>query len=119
MDVAELLQSFDVPVTFTKTPSPIAAALRPAWRLALVALILAKCCKSNRSSLRRIHVLSWAVRTKNNRDAFQRMIAGESLPEDSLVRFEPSLNRAIDFARAEGLLHRDKAGKLQLTDEGA
>ena len=36
-----------------------------------------------------------------------------------IIRFEPGLNRAIDFARGDGLLRIEKGKCVKLTDRGS
>lgn len=48
----------------------------------------------------------------------QRLVRAESNPDSILVRFEPYLNRAVDYAIGEGLLKRDKGKRIELTAIG-
>jgi hypothetical protein len=81
-------------------------------------LIINKCCRSGRTSLTRLHVLSWGVRTKDSREAVISAIEGTLAPDALVVRFEPSLNRAVDFAIGEGLIRRAGGNKIELTPKG-
>lgn len=107
----------DIHFGFSRRPSPLAADLRAEWRLAVIALILKKCW-GERATLRQLHVLNWAVRTARSRDAFIKMLNRDRRLDDPLVRFEPSLNRAIGLALAENLLLRDANGTVRLTEKG-
>lgn len=53
-------------------------------------------------------MLNWAVRDDSSREVFLRMEKGDRQLEDVPVRFDPSFNRAVDFAAAEGLVSLDK-----------
>ena len=77
-----------------------------------------KCCRSGRTSLTRLHVLSWGIRTKESRDAILSLIDGTLSPDSLVVRFEPSLNRAVDFAIGEELIRRSGGTKIELTPKG-
>lgn len=110
------LQELDVPFDFNERPVPLGADMRPVWRIGVLALILRKCW-GNRASIRQLHVLNWAVRTPEAREAFLQVINGELPPDKATVRFEPSLQRAVAFAAAEKLCLR-VGDRIQLTAKG-
>ena len=66
----------------------------------------------------RLHVLSWGIRTKENRLSLQAAARETLAPDALIVRVEPYLNRAIDFALGEELVRRVKGGKIELTSSG-
>ncbi len=107
----------DVHFQFSRRPSPLPADLRAEWRLAAIALILKK-CRGERATLKQLHVLNWAMRTAKSRDAFIKMLSHDRRLDDPVVRFEPSLNRAIALALAENLLLREPNGTIRLTEKG-
>jgi len=113
-----LIPELDVPVIFRQRPISVPGDLRPAWRISVIVLMLRKCCLQGRSSLRRLHVLSWAVRDAQVANALVRAIGGETPPDTVLVRIEPALNRAVDFAIGEGLLRRQSSDRVELTADG-
>jgi hypothetical protein len=108
----------DIHFKFVPRPSPLAPDLRAEWRFAAMVLILKKCW-GNRATLRQLHVLKWAVRTARSRDAFLKMLGRARNLDDPVVRFEPSLNRAISFALAEQLVSRESNGTIRLTAKGS
>lgn len=111
------LTTINVPFTFSRRPQSIPPDLRPKWRVAMLLLVLYH-SKSNQASLMKLHVLNWAIRTPESRRRFLSYIKGRGSPEDVIIRFEPGLNLAIDFARGEGLIKIEKADKIKLTDYG-
>lgn len=112
------IPELNVPVLFRTRPLAIPGELRPAWRISVVVLLLRKCCRQGRSSLRRLHVLSWATKNSEVQETLIRAIQGEVAPDTILVRIEPALNRAVDFAEGEGLLRKLSAGRVELTGDG-
>lgn len=112
------IPEFTVPFTFQRRPTSIPADLRPSWRIGVVLLLMRKCCRGNKSSFGRLHVLGWGVRSRATRLALTKAANG-NMPLDALiVRVEPSLNRAVDFAIGEGLIKRLPHNRLQLTPIG-
>lgn len=113
-----LIPELNVPVIFRQRPISVPGDLRPAWRICVIVLLLQKCCRQCRSSTRRLHVLSWAVRDAEVGRALIRAIDGEVPPDTVLVRIEPALNRAVDFAIGEGLIRRQSSDRVELTADG-
>lgn len=114
LDIAELKADF----VFQRRPVAIPGDLRVGWRIGLLVLLITGCCKSGRTSLTRLHVLSWGVRTKEGREVLIAAVTKELPPDALLVRFEPFLNRAIDFALGEGLINRTDGGRIEISDKG-
>ena len=113
-----LIPELNVPIIFRQRPISVPGDLRPAWRISLIVLLLRKCCRRGRSSLRRLHVFSWAIRDREVSIALVRAVNGEVPPDTVLVRIEPALNRAVDFAIGEGLVRRQSSDRVELTPEG-
>ena len=113
-DIDKLL---DVPFRFSRRPPPIPGDLRPDWRVATLVLVLEKCHRRS-ATMRQLHVLSWAIRSPENRIAFLKAHNDEPDVEYPIVRIEPALTLAIDFAVGEGLVMRSK-DKIVLIDRGS
>lgn len=94
--------------TFRLRPKTVPGDLRPEWRICVILLMLLRCGRGGKMSLKKAHILNWGVLTLDSRKTLIRMVDGQRELSDVPVRFDPALNRAIDFARAEGLLHIDK-----------
>jgi hypothetical protein len=105
------------PFDFGERAVPTPAEYRPKWRTALVVLIVGA-CYGKRASWHQLHILSWASRSVRNQEAFKRLRAGEARLEDAIVRYDPSLDRAIDLALFSGLLERRSGEALGLTGRG-
>lgn len=93
----------DARVTFRVRPIPVPCTLRPVFRIAVLSLLMSH-CHGDQATLLQLHVLNWAIRNTENRRRFLAYLAGEIRPDDVVVRFDPTLSRAVDFALAEGLL---------------
>lgn len=114
LSVADLLPDA---YTFKRRPVAIPAHLRPLWRLGTLCLTLHH-CHFKAATLAQLHVLNWAVRDETNRAAFLAAYRGH-LPAGPIVRIEPSLTRAINFALGERLLARKSStGHLMLAPRG-
>jgi hypothetical protein len=114
IDIPELR----TPFLFHRKPVAIPADLRPAWRIGLIVLLLKNCCRGGRTSLSRLQVLSWGFRSAEGRTQLQAAVDDKLSPDALVVRFEPFLVQAIDFAVGEALLNRVGGNKLELTEAG-
>jgi hypothetical protein len=63
-------------------------------------------------------VLNWAVRTEENQQALLALVGGMLRPDSLVVRFDPALNRAVDFAIGEGLVRRIDGSRIELRAPG-
>jgi hypothetical protein len=98
-----MLDPLDVVFDFTRRPIPVPAILRPEWRISSLLLALSQCW-GNRATRRQLHVLNWAIRTPEARTTFLRVIAGDMRPDEAIVRFDPVVERALQFAVGEVLV---------------
>ena len=92
-----------VPFRFVRRPGPVPASLRPEWRIAAVLLTL-RYCWANKATRRQLHVMNWALRTPDARQIFRRVLDGTMRPDEAIVRFDPAVERALQFAKGEALI---------------
>lgn len=112
------IPELDAEFIFRRRPVAVPGDLRPTWRIGLLVLLLSQCCRQQRSSLTRLHVLNWAVRSETNHEDLTALIEGRLPPDALIVRFDPAFNRAIDFAIGEGLVKRVDGSRIELTATG-
>ena len=112
------IPEIDVPFVFREQPTAIKGDLRPLWRMCLVVLLIRKCCRGNRTSYARLHVLNWAMLNKEDRKRLLALINDTSEPTDILVRIEPFLNTAVNYAVGEGLIKQENGNRLLLATKG-
>jgi hypothetical protein len=68
-----------LPFRFTRKPMPIAAELRPDWKMAALLLILQLSSHGGKSSLKRLHILNWAIRSPEFREEFEKVRANPAV----------------------------------------
>ncbi len=113
-----LIPELNIRFIFKERPEAIPGDLRPLWRIGLVLLMLHTASRGGTSSFGRLHVLNWALRSEEGRDALLRILDGQLFPGTVVVRIEPSLNRAVDYAHGEGLVRRVEGNRIELTARG-
>lgn len=115
----DLLESnLSVPIVFRRRPIDIPGEMRPAWRIAFIVLMLHQCCRGGQSSIRRLHVFNWCSKTVEGSNLLRRAVSERLPPGSILVRIEPSLARAVDFAIGAGVLQREGKDRIKLSNEG-
>jgi hypothetical protein len=103
---------------FTRRPMAIAAELRPDWKIGALLLILHISSRGGKSSLRRMHILNWALRSAKNRAEFEEVRERQQRLFSFQFRFEPALGRAINLAVGEKFIDWVDGDRLQITAKG-
>lgn len=108
----------DFGYTFDAVGTPIEPEVRPIWRIALVTVILSILGRGGKANPRKLLVLSSIVSSERKRELLRPVLDGKTSPLDLNIRFDPSLDRAIDFGIAEKLFALDSANNVELTEAG-
>lgn len=120
--IEQLLSGIQRDFVFRARPVALPPELRPEWRISLLLLTLRITGRSSKSSLKKLHVLNWVARHEVDRVQFLRVLSGDAAAETLMIRFDPALNRALEFAIAEKLItfERPTSGGLNvvLTSQG-
>ncbi|MDD5242299.1 MAG: hypothetical protein PHG47_11360 [Sulfuricella sp.] len=104
-------------ISFTKRPISIPAEYRPLYKIAQICLILKHTCVGNKSSLLKLHLLSWTFKSIENRNTLLQFIKSNYETDLSVWGIEPTLNRALHIAVAEKYCSYSK-GKYILEEKG-
>lgn len=111
--------AIDAPVVFTQRPRPLLAEHRVSYRLATVVLVLSR-FRSATASLRSLHLISWAIRTRRSRSMLLAWWGGRRFADTITERLDPALAVTLNLAISHGLVRLLPAGqRLQLTEAGA
>lgn len=103
---------------FRRRPMAIAAELRPDWKIGAFLLILHLSSRGGKSSLRRLHILNWALRSAKNRAEFEQVREHHQPLFNFQFRFEPALGRAINLGVGEKYVEWVGGDRLQITPKG-
>ncbi|WP_295093560.1 hypothetical protein [uncultured Flavobacterium sp.] len=102
---------------FSKRPISIPADYRPMYKIAQIVMILSITCTGSKSSLLKLHLLSWALKNDKNKDEVLELIKNNYVEEMTVWGIEPALNRALLFCVAEDIC-KIEGGKYLLTEKG-
>ena len=81
-------------ITFSKKPISIPPEYRPSYTIGLIVLILKICCQSSKSSLLKLHLINWALKSDENRNSLKKFVLSNYTESSKTWGIEPSLNRA-------------------------
>lgn len=105
-------------LTFKRKPIPIPIDYRPTYKIIIIILVLKICCNSETSSLLKLHLFSWALKSKKNMSQLKKYVESNYENEFEVWNIEPALNRALQYAVADKLCELTSTSKYKLTDKG-
>ena len=103
-------------IVFDAKPDAVPYNYRISYKVTQLCLIMRICGRGDVCSLIKLHMISYALISKENMKKLVNFAEGTG--EEPLVRFDPSVNRAITYAMAYKLIERQQNGKYKLTDCG-
>lgn len=104
-------------ITFSKKPISIPPEYRPSYTIGLIVLILKICCQSSKSSLLKLHLINWALKSDENKNSLKKFVLSNYTESSKTWGIEPSLNRALNYSIHEGVCSIAD-GKYQLEEKG-
>jgi len=111
------MELFAEKITFSKKPISIPPEYRPSYTIGLIVLILKICCQNSKSSLLKLHLIYWALKSDINRKSLKEFVVSNYTENSKTWGIEPSLNRALNYSVNEGICSF-KDGKYKLEDRG-
>jgi hypothetical protein len=103
--------------TFTNRPDPVPGDLRMTWGIAVLILMLFY-SRGKKSNFQKLQFLAHSVRLPEGREEVLGLLSGKYRPNEVSVRVEPSLNRAVAFAHALGLVSINRGVSVSLSEKG-
>ena len=103
-------------IEFIAKPSAVPYNYRISYKVSQLCLILHLCCRKKGCSLLKLHIISTALFTEAERESLLKNIKVNM--HQILVRFDPSVNRALKYAISGKLIFQQKNELFKLTQEG-
>ncbi|EAC5201543.1 hypothetical protein JI92_08835 [Listeria monocytogenes] len=91
---------------------------RISYKVSLIILIIGKCCGRKGCSAIKLQMISSSATTSKKRRELLDSVQLSFFAESTLVRFDPAISRAINFALADKLIYRQGNGLFRLTTIG-
>ncbi|MHB1652679.1 MAG: hypothetical protein ACYCVD_09420 [Desulfitobacteriaceae bacterium] len=104
-------------IVFNAKPDAVPYNYRVSYKVSQLCLIMHICGWQGSCSLIKLHMISFALCTRDSMDKLLKF-ANEELSSPPIVRFDPAVNRALSFAVAYGFVTQQKSGIYKLTDRG-
>ena len=103
-------------IVFSAKPDAVPYNYRISYKVTQLCLIMRLCGRGDVCSLIKLHMISFALISHDNMRKLVAFVDGTgSAP---IVRFDPSINRALTYAIGYGLIERQQNAKYKLTDRG-
>ena len=103
-------------IVFDAKPDAVPYNYRISYKVTQLCLIMQICGRGGVCSLIKLHMISFALISQENmRKPIEFADGTGSVP---IVRFDPSVNRALTYAIGYGLIERQQNAKYKLTDRG-
>ncbi|OJU74819.1 MAG: hypothetical protein BGO09_04395 [Bacteroidetes bacterium 47-18] len=102
---------------FRQRNVPLSPDYRPLYKIGLITLILQYVCRGNKSSLNKLHFFIWAMKSEKNMAFIRMVFMTEDLSKVVSWGVEPALNKALNYAIAEGIILLDN-NRYTLTSKG-
>lgn len=105
-----------VKIKFKKKNEAVSPDLRPLYKIAIICLVLYLSSNKETATLMKLQLLMWTIKSPARYKALVEMKEGKGIP---IIRFDPSLNRALSLAVAEKIVSFNvKNGKFTLAELG-
>jgi len=104
-------------IVFDAKPDAVPYNYRISYKVSQLCLIMHLCGRGGSCSLIKLHMISFALCTRDSMDKLLQFSNGD-LVTPPIVRFDPAVNKALTFAIAYGFIAHQKTGNYKLTDRG-
>lgn len=104
-------------ILFTDRPEAVPYNYRISYKVAQLCLILAKSCGRGGCSILKLHMISLALTFESDMNILINF-ANDRTHEYTPIRFDPTVNRALNYALADSMFAQQANGLYRLTDKG-
>jgi hypothetical protein len=104
-------------LAFNRRPMPVLVEHRPLYKVAEVVLTLYLACNRTRSSLLRLHLFNWGLKTPARVEALSQAARRKKLTM-VVWGFDPALAVALRYLEGEKLISEAAGGKFVLEPAG-
>ena len=101
-------------VIYTSRSEPIPYNYRISYNVSLICIAIYMCCKNAGCSLIKLNIIYSALYSEEYFEALKKI----ELEKDFVIRFDPNVNRTIDYAINDDLIIQQKDEKYKLAKKG-
>lgn len=114
LDQEELLKNG---VIFDAKPDAVPYNYRISYKVSIICLMIYKCCGRRGCSLIKMHIIASALADSRFYKKLMKFL-DSNLQREFIVRFDPALNRALEYALADKLVVQQANGSYKLSVDG-
>ena len=103
-------------IVFDAKPDAVPYNYRISYKVSQLCLIMHICGRGNSSSLIKLHMISFALLSRQNMNNLIDFT--DRINQSVIVRFDPAVNKALTYALAYGFVVQQPTGNYKLTDQG-
>ena len=104
-------------IVFDAKPDAVPYNYRISYKVSIICLLLHKCCGRRGCSLIKMHIIASALTDSQFYEKLMRFL-NANLRSELIVRFDPALNRALEYALSDELIVQQRNGTYKLTGKG-
>lgn len=104
-------------IVFDAKPDAIPFNYRISYKISLLCMIIKVCCGRRGCSLIKMHIIATAVSDLEYKRKLEKYLK-TNIDNNFVVRFEPAVNRALEYALADEFMIQQANGAYKLTDKG-
>ncbi|MGF9979320.1 hypothetical protein [Viridibacillus arvi] len=105
-------------IKFDSKPDAVPYQYRLSYRIALTCLILKLTCGRSGCSLSKLHLITVYMYSKESKDTLLSYINYKNQNAFITLRFDPTVNKTIDFMLADEFIFQQSNGLFRLTKKG-
>lgn len=104
-------------IIFNSKPDAVPYQYRLSYKIALACLILGLSCGRSGCSLSKLHLIIASMYSEKERSRLLNYVNSDS-NQYLILRYDPTINKTIDFMLAEEIIFQQKNGLFRLTKAG-
>lgn len=112
------MQLVNKDIVFNSKPTAVPYNYRISYKVSLVCLIIGKCCGKKGCSSIKLQMINAAICSSAKKRELLLLASHQLGKEIALVRFDPSISRAICYAIADELIYQQGNGLFRLKEKG-
>lgn len=104
-------------ILFDAKPDAVPYNYRISYKVSLICIMIKLCCGRRGCSLLKMHIILNGI---SNDKMYKKIIhfIKSKYNRDFIVRFDPSINRALEYALGDGLIAQQINGSYKLLEKG-
>lgn len=109
---------FNKDIIFDSKADAVPFNYRISYKVSLVCMIIGKCCGKKGCSAIKLQMINASINSSKHKKELLSLVEGGLISEVTLIRFDPAISRAINYALADDLIYQQGNGLFRLTDKG-